>query len=980
MENELVISLMSIYTLAKASGLIDYIKKLPEKTFDAAYEKLVQDGLLPQLFPPQLQKACKKALQGIASFDHDTLGYTLILSLITEQEIIRALEAIEHGQLPQRQLLVPAFQKVFPGENAWRYVNLFMDNFYNELKKDDETVKLVMLMQAEKMNGLHALLEEIRDAVKSAPSSHQKEPLKISLAQLPSTSPNLFGREKELEILDKAWNNPQTNIVSLVAWGGVGKTALVNVWLNQMEQSQYRGAERAYGYSFYSQGAAEGKQASADLFIATALAWFGDPEPDKGSPWDKGERLAELIKRQRTLLILDGLEPLQHPPREMEGRLKDPGLQCLLRELARHNPGLCIVTTRLSVDELKDFVGSSVEQIELEHLSPEAGATYLKHLGVKGTNDELRQAASEFDGHALALTLLGRYLAVVYHGEIRQRDRIAQLTKEKKQGGHARRVMESYERWFQDKPELNILHIMGLFDRPAEGSAIEVLKAKPAIKGLTDALQELSHEDWQYVLNNLREVRLLVKEDLQNSNTLDCHPLVREHFGEKLKAGNATAWKEAHSRLYEYYKSVAKEYPDTIEEMTPLYAAVSHGGHAGRGQDALDEIFKPRIQRGHKRFSWRQLGLHSADLAALSGFFKQPWNYVFVELSEENKAFVFYTVGYVLRAVTRLEEAVKPMLMGLEMYIRIDNKEEAAVAAVNLGELYLTLGRLSNAIDVAKQSVEYADQSNSNSWRIASRTGLADCWHQAGYFLEAEKNFWDAEELNKQIDPDYPILHSAPGYRFYELLFDQGNYQEVENRVNQTLQWSKQKNLSLLTIAMEHRLLGQAYSLKARYESTPDFSLAKIHFDKAVQDLRRGGQHDYLPFGLLAKAELYRIIDELEIAKRDLDEAFTIAIRGGMRLHEADCHLEYARLHLAMGENGKARENWAKAKKMIEEMGYHRRDPEIHLIEAQLHLSSGEKDKTRESLAKAKEFIDKMGMHRWDFEVKEIEEQLGGRA
>ncbi len=126
-------------------------------------------------------------------------------------------------------------------------------------------------------------------------------PERISLARLPSTSADLFGRDVELATLDAAWENPQTNLVSLVAWGGVGKTALLNVWLNRMGQDNFRGAQRVYGWSFYSQGAAEGRQASADLFIAAALEWFGDPNPDQGSPWDKGERLAELIRRQRTL-------------------------------------------------------------------------------------------------------------------------------------------------------------------------------------------------------------------------------------------------------------------------------------------------------------------------------------------------------------------------------------------------------------------------------------------------------------------------------------------------------------------------------------------------------------------------------------------------------------------------------------------------------------------------------------------------------
>ncbi|TEU16861.1 MAG: toll/interleukin-1 receptor domain-containing protein, partial [Anaerolineales bacterium] len=390
-------------------------------------------------------------------------------------------------------------------------------------------------------------------------------PEKISLARLPSTSLDLFGREKELAVLDAAWGDPQIHVVSLVAWGGVGKTALMNKWLLQMGKDNYRGAERVYGWSFYSQGAKEGGQASADQFIAATLEWFGDPDPTKGSPWDKGERLAELVKKQQTILTLDGLEPLQYPPGEMEGRLKDPGLYCLLRQLARHNPGLCILTTRLPVDDLKEFVGTSVERIQLGHLSPEAGTAYLAHLGVKGTPEELKQAVLEFEGHALALTLLGSYLAMVYGGDIRQRDKIAGLTRERKQGGHARRVMESCERWFQGKPELNILRMMGLFDRPAEGGAIKALKAKPAIPGLTSELQGLSHEDWQYAVEDLRAARLLAGEDPQGPDTLDCHPLVREHFGGKLQESHPDAWREAHSRLYEYYQSQALEYPNTID-------------------------------------------------------------------------------------------------------------------------------------------------------------------------------------------------------------------------------------------------------------------------------------------------------------------------------------------------------------------------------------------------------------------------------
>src|SRR5512136_2322423 len=126
--------------------------------------------------------------------------------------------------------------------------------------------------------------------------------------------------------------------------------------------------------------------------------------------------------------------------------------------------------------------------------------------------------------------------------------------------------MESYEHWFKDKPELDILRLMGLFDRPAERGAIEALRAKPVIKGLTDKLQKLKDADWQYAVSNLRDLRLLAAADEGEPDTLDCHPLLREYFGEQLRASNPEAWREAHGRLYEYYKTHAKELPDTIED------------------------------------------------------------------------------------------------------------------------------------------------------------------------------------------------------------------------------------------------------------------------------------------------------------------------------------------------------------------------------------------------------------------------------
>jgi hypothetical protein len=99
------------------------------------------------------------------------------------------------------------------------------------------------------------------------------------------------------------------------------------------------GVERYFDWSFYSQGSGGSRQTSSDQFIQQALTFLDDPDPTKGSPWERGERLAGLVRRHRTLLVLDGIEPLQYPPNDQvqAGRLKDQALEALLQGLAADN-------------------------------------------------------------------------------------------------------------------------------------------------------------------------------------------------------------------------------------------------------------------------------------------------------------------------------------------------------------------------------------------------------------------------------------------------------------------------------------------------------------------------------------------------------------------------------------------------------------------------------------------------------------------
>ena len=480
-------------------------------------------------------------------------------------------------------------------------------------------------------------------------------PKRISVARLPVTGGDVFGREEDIAFLDRAWANKDVNVVTIVAWGGIGKSTLVNHWLRRMAAERYRSAQLVFGWSFYRQGTS-GDTSSADEFLDAALTWFGDPDPRLGTPWEKGERLAKLVAHRRTLLVLDGLEPLQNPPGHQEGRLREPSLQALLRELAAFNTGLCVITTRLSIADIADHEHTSALRRDLDQLSSDAGAQLLRALGVNGPEAELRSANDEFSGHCLALTLLGSYLTDAYNGDIRRRSEVSgHLADDARQGVHARKVMESYQTWFGEGPELSVLRILGLFDRPADERAVGALLKLPAIRGLTESLTDLSSTEWRMVFARLRRARLLAREDPHDPGHLDTHPLVREYFGEQLRSQRTEAWKECNQRLFNYYRALAPQLPKSFKEMEPLFLAVICGCNAGLFREALHEVYLPRIQRGNASFAAKVFGARGALLSALAHFFEQGrWGspaQVSVEgqsLTAEDQLFVLMQAGLYL--------------------------------------------------------------------------------------------------------------------------------------------------------------------------------------------------------------------------------------------------------------------------------------------------------------------------------------------
>lgn len=812
--------------------------------------------------------------------------------------------------------------------------------------------------------------------------------------RLTHTAATLLGRDEELAWLDAAWDDPGIHGVSLVAWGGVGKTSLVAKWAARLAADgggRFAGADY-FDWSFYSQGVreggAQGGAASGDVFIAKALTFFGDPEmaASPASPHDKGARLAELVGRRRALLVLDGLEPLQYPPGPLAGKLTDPAIAALLKGLAMTNAGLCVLTTRVPVEDLAPFRDGTTPERPLGKLSTPAGVALLEGLGVHGPGEALAELVNDVDGHALTLHLLGGYLDRAHGGDVRRRDRV-ELSKADReiQGGHAFKTMAAYEAWLGESGErgarqLAVLRLLGLFDRPASRGCLEALRREPTLPGLTEPLVGLHADDWNLTLAELARHTLVIRLDDPHGElaTLDAHPLIREYFARQLEEHAKATWRTAHGRLFDHLRETAEHQPATLEALQPLYQAVAHGCRAGREQEACDEVYHARILRGTGIggfYSWKILGANGADLGAVACFFEQPWSRVSSALAEADRAWLLSEAALRLRALGRLGEALEPMRAGLEMRIEQENWKQAAISANNLSELELTLGEVAGAVGDAERAVGFADRSGDAFQRYARRTTLGDALHQAGRRDEALERFRQAEAMQAEEQPDYPLLYSLRGFQYCDLLLAEAERvawrlglgaapvdgarsrgdadaagglrlcEEVSGRASTALKIVLGGSRNLLDISLNHLTLGraglygsllgrgtwggEAAAVAGSGEAVSFENMAEVReqIEAAVEGLRRAGHAEFVARGLLTRAWLRFLLGDAPGAQADLDEAWAIAEAGPMPLFMAEIQLYRARLF-------HDRTALAEARRLIEAHGYGRRLGELEDADA----------------------------------------------
>ena len=770
------------------------------------------------------------------------------------------------------------------------------------------------------------------------------------ISRLPVPMDKTFiGREKELAQLHQALHDPKQCMVYIHGVGGVGKSALIYRWWMDVRHDKALKEAKVFAWSFYNQGdETRHAQANSSEFFKTALYFFGISKLPRDDV-KKAQTLVQCVSEQTSLLILDGIEPLQHPLKmgvdDFSGKVRDMALKAFLTSLNSHglmeSASLVILSSRQPLKELEAWEETAYVTLPLENFAPADGSLLLKKLGVKDTqqlikvnDDEFRPqgevVSEEVGGHILSLTLLGQLVINECDKRLALRDQLPPLWK-KAASTHAqvREMLDFYRTryWYDedDQAGMVFMELLGLFDRPATVKEMDELVDKARY---AKPLRQLSDKAWRATRTHLETIGLLLPQAGKVRTQWDCHPLIRDYFGQLFRETAGQDYQQAHEVLFTYYQRLPKKHlPDTLEEMLPLYQAMRHGCLVGKYQQVVYDVYVERILRWEdkakgtlKYYSLNQLGAYIQELTALTNFFSEGWSQlVHIDLSENDQIWLLSQISFCLMSTGQLKNAIEPRSIGLHMEEAKADWHNASRSAENLTDLFLALGRLTEAEQAAQQVIAYAEKSGKLFEQLTSYARLGRVFHYQNQLTAAKNAFVKAEQLLQQYRPDLPQLYSVYGFYYCTFLLHQATntnaIKAVLQRGEYELEISLQNNW-LLDIALDQLTIARAYDKLGNKEQ------ANTYFDQAVTASRKAGMIMFLPQFLLDRAAFHIQQNNFPEADNDLEEAWDIIERCEMKLYEVDYHLIQCHYCQLKHQRDQAKIHHQQAAHLIDTTGY----------------------------------------------------------
>ena len=742
---------------------------------------------------------------------------------------------------------------------------------------------------------------------------------KIAISLLPNLNqaPALFdewvGREELLATLDADWLNSQHCVTGLIGFGGEGKSSLARKWVDTLlRNSALPQPDGVFWWGFY-------ENRDLEQFFEAALNYLsgGHIDPTKlTSAYVKAQVIGAMLGAGRYLFILDGLEVLQHSEGDNYGLLTNNSLRELLSYFAAgDHKSFCLVTSRVTLLDLIDYI--TCKNHDVNCLSKSDGRDLLRKIGVQGTDPQLEQVASTWDGHALTLSLVGTYLAEHCNGSV---DRIADIPSPTVEEDHYSKIHKVL-RWYNSylsTQEQAFMRTFSAFRLPVPQTALE----------------SQVFRDGRRLAEKLVRYRILRYNAQENTYTT--HPLIREYYFKLLNSDRAKS-KTTHIRIKNYYLSIFRVSQDklSLKAMSPVVEIVHHLCQADQYDDAIVADFELDSVGGNSDglrdgILTHYLGAYETQLLLMREFFpegdlaKEP-----LVSNPNDKRLILNEIGFSLEHLGFLKEALSFFERGLAITTELNDGVNSCIICGNISMLYRNLGVLSESENFIKMAskfirtaVKLADIRTLTRYRlelkmleIENQASQSWIFHLYGKLEQANSLFAETEASYKKfLGNQFSCLPCIFGVYHADHLRRIGQFSRAQEIAEANL---KLYESYLDELARNHRVLGDIAN------DLGDSKVSFEHYNQSLKIARSTSDRGLLIEVLLARGTQAAKQGNLTIASGDLNEALEYAIFSGYRIYEASIRVGLAWMHLVAGDSMQAKIEVQQAKNISEETNFY---------------------------------------------------------
>jgi tetratricopeptide (TPR) repeat protein len=749
------------------------------------------------------------------------------------------------------------------------------------------------------------------------------------IATAPSAIDAWVGRIRLLETLTRDYLRHRKAVLAIVGFGGEGKSSIARRWLDEIKDrsserpsleyadsiphpnlpSVINAPDGVFWWSFYT-------DRNVDAFLEAALQFVSKDTVDSRQFINPLSKIAEIMRyvcSGQFLFVLDGLEVFQYVTGNQQGMIDSYDLARFLEDFAYfEHLSFCLITSRLPVLNLIKY--RMYGQYNLQGLALEDGVKLLETLKVKGLSADMEAIVSEWDGHALTLTMISTYLKRFHEGDAKLGFQFKPFAvADNDPYERLRHILKQYDARLSSA-ERTILIVMSCFRTLIPANAMQLIFRKPNNQlPLVNDISVLSDIQFNGLIESLTTGQLM---RLEASSTYDIHALIREFYQEQFANWEHENQNTLHRQISDYL-TMSNTFSDSVSSLQYLLPLIEAVYHSCAGSDLATAftVMWEHVSQRERYLIGLELGALSTALNMLENFFNERDFRKGIRLDPEQGSFlVLNAFGYCLMATGRLIDARDFFDQLLKTVPELGQESVSVLVYRNLAEVYGYLGelRLSRvAIEHLDTTAKRIDDLLLEKFQITDDKKVvnqlnevrhhrmqAKTWFAWNAFLlgaleDARKYYMEAVTLARSLSEGYayPPYRGAIGYADFLMMTEQ--YDEAYTVIQFAFEMARSNHRSG-TEALCHRALGDWYM------SNSNLTQAELNYNRAVQLATNFGAVQYLIETLIARAKYSINAKHYREAGADLKRAIDFSREGSYRLYEADAYNWTSRMYLAM--------------------------------------------------------------------------------